>query len=50
MKHNDFIPRIADSTLGRLQKGFPVIGITGPRQAGKKTRQKIFCRKALCVT
>jgi len=31
------IKRSAESTLARLSLGFPVIGITGPRQAGKTT-------------
>ena len=31
------IPRLASSTLRRLAKGFPVLAITGPRQAGKTT-------------
>jgi len=31
------IQRSAESTLARLHRGFPVIGITGPRQAGKTT-------------
>jgi uncharacterized protein len=31
------IPRDASQTLTRLAKGFPVIAITGPRQAGKTT-------------
>jgi predicted AAA+ superfamily ATPase len=31
------IPRDAAQTLTRLAKGFPVIAITGPRQAGKTT-------------
>ena len=31
------IPRNAESTLRELAAGFPVIGITGPRQSGKTT-------------
>jgi predicted AAA+ superfamily ATPase len=31
------VPRDAPHTLTRLAKGFPVIAITGPRQAGKTT-------------
>jgi predicted AAA+ superfamily ATPase len=31
------IPRSAHSTLRRLADGFPVVAITGPRQAGKTT-------------
>ncbi len=31
------IPRLAANTLTRLEKGFPVICITGPRQSGKTT-------------
>jgi predicted AAA+ superfamily ATPase len=36
------IPRRAAETLGRLEKGFPVICITGPRQSGKTTLAKAF--------
>lgn len=32
-----FIERSAETTLKRLAESFPVIGITGPRQAGKTT-------------
>jgi len=31
------IERSAEKTLARLRLGFPIIGITGPRQAGKTT-------------
>lgn len=31
------IPRIAQETIIRLAKGFPIIAITGPRQSGKTT-------------
>ena len=31
------IPRQAAALLRQLQKGYPVIGITGPRQSGKTT-------------
>ena len=31
------IPRIAQETLIRLAKGFPIVAITGPRQSGKTT-------------
>jgi hypothetical protein len=34
------IPRQALSTLKRLAKGFPVVALTGPRQAGKTTLAK----------
>jgi len=34
------IPRDAYSTLKRLAKGFPIVAITGPRQAGKTTLAK----------
>lgn len=34
------IPRQAAGTLKRLQKGFPVLCITGPRQSGKTTLAK----------
>ncbi|HHW65042.1 MAG TPA: AAA family ATPase, partial [Rhodocyclaceae bacterium] len=41
------IPRSAFSTLHRLARGFPVIAITGPRQAGKTTlAQQTFAGKA----
>jgi len=32
-----FVKRSAGKVLARLYAGFPVIGITGPRQAGKTT-------------
>jgi len=35
------IPRIAEETLQRYAKGFPVICITGPRQSGKTTLAKL---------
>ena len=35
------IPRDAAATLIRLSKGFPVLAITGPRQAGKTTLAKL---------
>jgi len=31
------IPRVADDTLRRLAKGFPIVALTGPRQSGKTT-------------
>jgi predicted AAA+ superfamily ATPase len=34
------IPREAAKTLSRLAKGFPIVAITGPRQAGKTTLAK----------
>jgi hypothetical protein len=34
------IPRDAAITLSRLAKGFPIVAITGPRQAGKTTLAK----------
>jgi predicted AAA+ superfamily ATPase len=34
------IPRDAAKTLSRLAKGFPIVAITGPRQAGKTTLAK----------
>lgn len=37
MRKATFIQRIAEATLKRLAGSFPVIGITGPRQAGKTT-------------
>ncbi len=40
------IPRIAEQTVHRLLKGFPIITITGPRQSGKTTlAKKIFADK-----
>jgi hypothetical protein len=35
-----YVPRTAEATLQRLAKGFPVVGITGPRQSGKTTLAK----------
>ena len=35
------IPRIAQETLLRLAKGFPIVAITGPRQSGKTTLAKL---------
>ncbi|MCL1812084.1 MAG: ATP-binding protein [Treponema sp.] len=35
------IPRIAEKTLRRYAKGFPVACITGPRQSGKTTLAKL---------
>lgn len=32
-----YIKRVAEQTLHRYLKAFPVVGITGPRQAGKST-------------
>lgn len=41
------IPRDAAPTLARLAQGFPLVAITGPRQAGKTTLAKaIFSEKA----
>ena len=41
------IPRDAAPTLTRLAQGFPLVAITGPRQAGKTTLAKaIFSEKA----
>jgi len=37
MPRSVLYPRIATETLQRLARGFPIIGITGPRQAGKTT-------------
>jgi predicted AAA+ superfamily ATPase len=43
------IPRIAEKTLRRYAKGFPVICITGPRQSGKTTLAKlVFPKKRYC--
>jgi len=41
MHHDRFVARTASATLLRLQRGFPVIAITGPRQAGKTTLARI---------
>lgn len=35
------IPRDAEKTLHRLQRGFPVLCITGPRQSGKTTLARV---------
>ena len=35
------IPRNAAETLRRLAKGFPIVAITGPRQAGKTTLARL---------
>jgi predicted AAA+ superfamily ATPase len=35
------VPRLAEKTLRRFAKGFPVICITGPRQSGKTTLAKL---------
>jgi predicted AAA+ superfamily ATPase len=35
------IPRIAQKTLLRLAKGFPIVAITGPRQSGKTTLARL---------
>jgi predicted AAA+ superfamily ATPase len=32
-----YTPRVAESTLRRYLKAFPVVGLTGPRQSGKST-------------
>ncbi|GHV96183.1 ATPase [Spirochaetia bacterium] len=37
----NMIPRLAEKTLRRYAKGFPVICITGPRQSGKTTLAKL---------
>jgi len=37
MMSSDFVKRSVGDVLMRLHKSFPVIGITGPRQAGKTT-------------
>jgi len=41
MIHNRIVRRRASEALARFQSGFPVIGITGPRQAGKTTLARI---------
>lgn len=35
------IPRIAEETLRRLARGFPAVGVTGPRQSGKTTLARL---------
>ena len=40
MNQPKFIARKVESTLKRLAESFPVVGITGPRQAGKTTLAK----------
>ena len=35
------IPRVAETTLLRLARGFPVLALTGPRQSGKTTLAKV---------
>jgi AAA+ ATPase superfamily predicted ATPase len=40
------IPRTAELTVKRLALGFPVVAITGPRQAGKTTLARaVFAEK-----
>jgi len=41
MNGGGFVARTASATLLRFQRGFPVTGITGPRQAGKTTLARI---------
>lgn len=36
----EYIERDLSSLLRRLAKGFPVVGVTGPRQSGKTTLAK----------
>ena len=42
MNKSSFITRTAEYTLKRLAASFPVIGITGPRQAGKTTLARYY--------
>jgi predicted AAA+ superfamily ATPase len=44
------ILRDAAKTLKRLVKGFPIVAITGPRQAGKRTLAKAVLRISLKAT
>lgn len=44
------IPRDAYSTLKRLAKGFPIVAITGPRQAGKTTLAKMVFKGKPYIT
>lgn len=37
------IPREAADAVDRLRRGFPVVGITGPRQSGKTTLARAAC-------
>lgn len=40
------IPRLAEDSLLRLAKGFPILAITGPRQSGKTTiARQLFAHK-----
>ena len=40
------IPRYAEKTLRELARGYPIIGITGPRQSGKSTLARhVFAEK-----
>ena len=32
-----YVPRAARATLDRFSRGYPVVGVTGPRQSGKTT-------------
>ncbi len=43
------ILRDAAHTLTRLAQGFPIVAITGPRQAGKTTLAKAVFRVAVMV-
>ena len=44
------IPRDATQTLIRLAKGFPIVALTGPRQAGKTTLAKAVFKDKLYIS
>ena len=41
------IPRHATATLRSLAHGYPILALTGPRQAGKTTLAQIVARETL---
>ena len=44
------IPRTAAASLRRLARGFPIVAITGPRQAGKTTLARLVFPQKPYVT